>query len=368
MAPVHPALPIRAVRACACTVPTDGREADATLEWQATTLVLVEIAAGDLTGVGYTYTDASAAALLRGTLGPLLEGRDALAVGACAQTLRAAARNLGRPGLAAAALSAVDVALWDLKAQALGVPLVVLLGRVREAVPAYASGGFCNYAPERLQEQLGGWAQAGFGAVKMKVARQAQADPGRVRLAREAIGPHTALFVDANGACAPGQALALAAAFAEAGVTWFEEPVSSDDRAGLCRVRARAPAGMDIAAGEYGYDLFHFRDLLGAGAVDALQVDVTRCGGYSGALAAAALADAHHIPLSCHCAPALHVPLGCALVGVRHVEYFHDHARIEPLLFEGVPRPVQGALAPHPDRPGLGLVPIADAVRHHQVA
>lgn len=359
-------LPIRGVHAQACRIPTDAPESDGTLCWDATTLVLVEIAAGDHTGLGYTYTDAAAAALVRGTLGPVLEGRDGRDIGACTSALRAATRNLGRTGLAADAVSALDVALWDLKAKALGLALADLLGLARAAVPAYASGGFCSYTPQRLERQLGDWAGAGFGKVKMKVGREPDADPQRVELARAAIG-QAQLYVDANGAYARKQALELAQRFAACAVSWFEEPVSSDDLAGLRLLRDRAPAGMDIAAGEYGYDPFHFRALLEAGAVDVLQVDATRCGGYTGALTAAALAQAHAVPLSCHCAPALHVPLGCALAGVRDLEHFHDHARLEPLLFDGVPRPQRGLLAPDRTRPGLGLEPRRDALAHYVV-
>jgi L-alanine-DL-glutamate epimerase-like enolase superfamily enzyme len=190
--------------------------------------------------------------------------------------------------------------------------------------------------------------------VKMKVGRDPAEDPRRVLAAREAIGA-TQLFVDANGAYARKQALALARQFAELDVRWFEEPVSSDDLAGLRLLRDQGPAGLDIAAGEYGYDPFYFRRMLEAGAVDVLQADATRCGGVSGFLAAHALADAHGLPLSAHCAPALHAHLGCALPRVRHLEYFHDHQRIEGMLFDGAPTPRDGQLAPDLTRPGLGL-------------
>jgi L-alanine-DL-glutamate epimerase-like enolase superfamily enzyme len=191
--------------------------------------------------------------------------------------------------------------------------------------------------------------------VKMKVGRDAGVDPARVHAARAAIGDRAQLFVDANGAYTRKQALALALRFAEDDVRWFEEPVSSDDLDGLRLIRDRAPAGMDIAAGEYGFDPFYFRRMLDAGAVDVLQADATRCGGVSGFLAAHALCDARGLPLSAHCAPALHVHLGCALPRVCHIEYFHDHQRIERMLFDGVTVPREGLLSPDLGRPGLGL-------------
>ena len=225
----------------------------------------------------------------------------------------------------------------------------------REAVDVYGSGGFTSYAKDRLAAQLGGWASLGMRRVKMKVGRDARADRERVEAARQAIGPDVELFVDANGAYTRRQALAQAAAFGPHGVTWFEEPVSSDDLEGLRWLRERIGGPMDIAAGEYGYTPFYFRRMLRAGAVDVLQADVTRCGGVTGFLATDALCDATPIPLSCHCAPQVHAHVACASKRVIHLEYFHDHARIETMLFEGTLQPVDGKLRPDRSRPGLGI-------------
>jgi len=347
--------PIAAVAADAYRIPTDAPESDGTLEWSSTTLVLARVDAGGAQGLGYTYADTATAHLIRDTLAPLLVGHDAFALAARWGDMVRAIRNLGRPGIASMAISAVDVALWDVKARLLGVPLIDLLGAVRESIPAYGSGGFTSYSEARLREQFGGWARDGLIAVKMKVGRDPGADPARVAAAREAIGRHVRLFVDANGAYTVEQALEEADAFAQSDVRWFEEPVSSDDLEGLRLVRSRRPAGMAIAAGEYGYDAFYFRRMLAAGAVDAIQADATRCGGITGFLQAAALADAFATPLSSHCAPALHVALCCAARRAVHLEYFHDHVRIERLLFDGAPVPVQGQLVCDRARPGLGL-------------
>ena len=339
----------------AYTIPTDAPESDGTIEWDRTTVVVVTASAADCHGIGYSYADRSAGSVVRDTLAPLLKGTNAMAVGAAWHAMLRAVRNIGRPGIAAAAISAVDVALWDLKARLLSLPLLDLLGAVRPAVAAYGSGGFTSYGDDRLARQLSGWAEAGLREVKMKVGREPARDVHRVALAREAIGPGVGLFVDANGAYSVKQALRLADAFADAGVSWFEEPVSSDDLEGLRVMVERAPANMDIAAGEYGYDPWYFRRMLAAGAVDVLQADATRCGGISGFLRAAALAEAWMTPLSAHTAPSLHAHLGCACKPVRNVEYFHDHARIEPMLFDGALAPVDGRLTPDPGRPGLGL-------------
>ncbi len=336
-------------------VPTDEPESDGTLEWNSTTLVVVHATAAGMTGFGYSYTHAAAGLLIRSLLADVVIGRDAMDVSACHQGMVCAVRNLGRPGIASTAIAAVDIALWDLKARLLGLPLLTLLGRAREAVMVYGSGGFTSYSPERLRDQLGGWFESGIRAVKMKVGRNASDDRARVRIARDAIGPETQLMVDANGGYDRKQALQQAAVFAEHGVSWFEEPVSSDDLEGLRLMRDRAPAGMDIAAGEYGYQSLYFRRMLEAGAVDVLQADATRCGGVTGFLEAAVLCRAWGLPLSAHTAPSVHAHVCCAVPEVRHLEYFHDHARIERILFDGALRPVDGMLRPDPVRPGLGV-------------
>ena len=352
------------LQVAAYRVPTATPESDGTLEWSATTLVVVHVTAAGTTGLGYTYADTATARLVDEVLRDVVAGRDAMAVTASHDAMVRAIRNLGRPGVASMAIAAVDNALWDLKARLLGLPLCDLLGSVRDAVPVYGSGGFTSYDVRALADQLGSWVAEGMRQVKMKVGREPAADAARVHAARSAIGD-ALLFVDANGAYARKQALALAERFAGEGVTWFEEPVSSDDLAGLRLLRDRAPPGMDVAAGEYGYDAGYFRAMLEEGAVDVLQADATRCTGITGFMRVAALCDAFHVPLSSHCAPALHVHACCAAAPVRHLEYFFDHVRLERMLFDGPPSPQDGSLAPDRSRPGLGLeLRSADARRY----
>jgi L-alanine-DL-glutamate epimerase-like enolase superfamily enzyme len=356
---------VRDVRADVYVIPTDGSESDGTFEWTSTTLVAVTVTGGGREGFGYTYAHRTAADVVTDTLAPLVRGRDAMAVTASWNAMLHAVRNVGLQGIAATAISAVDAALWDLKARLLDLPLVTLLGAVRERVPIYGSGGFTSYPDWRLQEQLGGWAEQGIRRVKMKVGRDPGADITRVTAAREAVGPEVELFVDANGGYSRKQALELAQQFRDCGVTWFEEPVSSDDLDGLRLLRDRAPPGMDIAAGEYGFDVWYFRRMLDAGAVDVLQADATRCCGITGFLHAGALCEAAMLPLSAHCAPSLHAHLGCAVSRIRHLEWFADHVRIEQMLFDGAPVPDHGEIGPDRARPGLGLVlKRADATRY----
>lgn len=358
-------VPLEWIEVSAYTVPTDLPESDGTLEWNSTTLVLVEAGAGGKRGLGYTYADTATGRLIHDKLAGIVQGKNAMAVAGAWEAMIHEIRNLGRPGIVSMAIAAVDTALWDLKARLLNLPLVTLLGAVRKSVPIYGSGGFTSYTIEQLQQQLAGWVEQGITRVKMKVGRQPEKDAARVRAARHAIGEQTELFVDANGAYSRKQALELAGAFDDCAVTWFEEPVSSDDLDGLRLIRDRAPAGMEVTAGEYGYDLFYFRRMIEAGAVDVLQADATRCAGITDFRRVGALCQAQPLPLSAHCAPSLHLPAGCALAPVRHLEYFHDHARIEGMFFDGAPLPMGGELRPDLSRSGLGLeFKRADAARY----
>ena len=344
---------VAGVRAQAFCVPTDRHESDGTLEWDSTTLVLVEVEAGGKQGIGWTYGAEATAWIVENELADVVSGRPVMDVGGAQLAMRAALRNSGYPGAGAAAVSAVDVALWDLKAKLLDVSLVSLLGAIHDAVPVYGSGGFCSYTDRELADQLGGWIEQGIPRVKMKVGRQPERDSERVRVAREAVGPEPELYVDANGALSVRGATRSAIRFAEYDVSWFEEPVSSLDREGLRMLRSLVPRGMDIAAGEYAYTPEDFRDLVGA--VDCLQADVTRCGGITGLLAAAAVSAANEVDLSGHTAPGIHAHVLCAVPRLRHLEWFHDHVRIERLFFDGFLEPTDGELRPDRSRPGLGL-------------
>ncbi len=343
------------IRVSAYRIPTDAPESDGTFEWDATTLVLVEATAANTTGIGFTYADTATFRLIDESLGKVVRGLDAMDVPRAWIAMVQSIRNLGRPGIASMAISGVDNALWDLKARLLEQPLVKLLGPARDALPIYGSGGFTSYSDEQLRHQLGGWVEQGIPRVKMKIGREPDRDLERVAVARAAIGDYAELFVDANGAYSRKQALEFAYAFSELNVSWFEEPVSSDDLEGLRLIRDDGPPGMDIAAGEYGYDLTYFRRMLDAGAVDVLQADATRCAGITGFLATDALCQAAHLQLSSHCGPSMHVHAGCAAKTMRHAEYFHDHVRLENMLFDGVVQPVNGALHPDLSRPGHGL-------------
>jgi L-alanine-DL-glutamate epimerase-like enolase superfamily enzyme len=352
---------VDSLEVCCFTIPTDTPESDGTLEWDSTTIVIVEARSGAVCGLGYTYAPDAAAKIVEGQLKKVVVGRSLDEHAAIWLECGAQLRNAGRPGVSFSALSAVDVALWDLRARLLDVPLVSLLPAAHERVPIYGSGGFCSYTLDRLQEQLGGWAEQGIPRVKMKLGREPRFDPSRLDAAREAIGQDTELFVDANGAFGAKEAVRWARRYVEEwDVKWFEEPVSSADFAGLRLVRDNST--LDVAAGEYAYVLADFRNLIGN--VDCLQADVTRAGGITGILRVNGLASAHGLDISGHCAPQLSAHALCGVDRLRHLEYFHDHIRIEQMLFDGVLEPQDGALVPDRSRSGLGLeLKRADAQR-----
>jgi L-alanine-DL-glutamate epimerase-like enolase superfamily enzyme len=346
------------LRVSVFTVPTEEPESDGTLTWNATTVVVVEPSAANVTGVGFSYATGACARLINDVLRDVVIGQDALDVARNWSTMVRSIRNFGRPGVASMAIAAVDCALWDLKAKLLDVPLVKLLGQVHDTVPVYGSGGFTSYSDEELARQFSDWVhEHGIPRVKMKVGEawgsRPDRDLERVRFAREVIGESTSLFVDANGGYSVKQAVRMAKAFEYHGVSWFEEPVSSDHLSSLAEVRSQT--SMDIAAGEYGYDLFYFKAMCEAQAVDCLQADASRCAGISEWLRAASLAEAHGLQISGHCAQSLHAHPACAVANIRHLEYFADHARVDRLLFDGVLDPVGGVLCPDLSKPGLGL-------------
>jgi len=351
-------------------IPTDRPEADGTFHWDSTTLVLVEtIADSRLRGLGFSYTAAAAGELIRERLAEAVVGRPVENIGAAWEAMVRAVRNVGQPGVAATAISAVDTSLWDLRARALGMPLFQLLGVYRESVPVYGSGGFTTYSESELVEQLAGWVEQGISRVKMKVGKdwgtKPDEDLARLSAVRKAIGSDAELFVDANAAYTAKQAIDLAQRFADQGVTYFEEPVPFDHLDQLAFIRQHSPIA--IASGEYGYSAWDFRHVLEAAAVDILQADATRCLGITGCLQAATLAYAYGVPFSTHTAHSIHAHVGCAVPQISHLEYFHDHVRIENLLFEGALQPEEDQLRPDPSRPGLGLELKARDAQHWKV-
>jgi L-alanine-DL-glutamate epimerase-like enolase superfamily enzyme len=349
---------IRELRVSTYRVPTPAPQADGTASWDATEVLVVQPVAGDYIGLGWSYCSAPAAArVVADLLGPVVIGADALEVSRVWQRMVHTVRNAGRPGLVSMAIAAVDIALWDLAAKLHGLPLDRLLGRVRDRVPVYGSGGFVTLDDAALTAELRHWTdELGVTAVKIKVAERWGAAPerdlARTRRARQVVGDAVQLMVDANGGYTIGQARRLGAAYDDLGVSWFEEPVSSEDLTGLAQLRRQLSC--DVAAGEYCDSVAYAHAMCRARAVDCLQVDVTRCAGITEWLRVAAIAAGFGLQVSGHCAPALHTAPALAAPNLRHVELFADHERLEPLLFDGVPTVSSGHLIPA-DRPGNGM-------------
>jgi L-alanine-DL-glutamate epimerase-like enolase superfamily enzyme len=346
---------ISSVTAAVRRFPLPEPESDATLTWDATTAVTVTLEAGGHTGVGWTYSSPAAAVVIAEHFSDVVYGHDAFDIAGGWEAMHRAARNLGTRGLVMQALSAIDIAWWDLKARLLDVSLVDLFGATRDRVPIYGSGGFTTLTRGQLEEQVGWWRSVGCHAMKIKIGEawgtRLDRDLKRVHELRRLAGDDVNLMVDANGGYTVAQARRVGAALDDLGVVWFEEPVSSDDVAGLASVRAAVRC--DVTAGEYAADAYEIGHLLPV--VDCLQLDATRCGGYTGFLAGAAMARARNLQVSAHCAPALHAPVAAAVTNLRHIEWFADHARLEPRLVVGAPEPVNGELPVHRDGPGHGM-------------
>ena len=336
----------------AYTIPTDFSEADGTLEWNSTTIIIVTLVAENKKGIGYTYATTASARIIQDLLFPLLQNKNPLDIPILREKMYGAIRNNGRYGICSMAISAVDNALWDLKAKLLNVPLVSLLGKMKDGIPVYGSGGFTTYSNKQMEKQFSEWMELGIKMFKMKIGRSFEDDKKRIAEARKIIGS-AELFIDANGAYSVKQAIEAADYASQFNVKWFEEPVSSDNLEGLNFLREKLP--MNITAGEYGYDSIYFRSMLEENAVDVLQLDATRCGGISGFLEAAVLSKSFFIPASAHTAPSVHIAPCCSVSNVQHIEYFHDHARIEKMFFDGVIIPKDGILYPDLSRNGIGI-------------
>jgi L-alanine-DL-glutamate epimerase-like enolase superfamily enzyme len=229
----------------------------------------------------------------------------------------------GRRGLETRALSAIDFALWDIKAKAASLPLYVLLGGARTAVPTYVAGGY--YGPGKgldgLAEEMLGYVRQGARAVKMKVgALSPRDDAARVKLVREAIGPDVKLMVDANCAYRYYDAITFGRLVADYDVFWFEEPVQPDDYEGMRKIAAAVP--LTLAAGENEYNKHGFRDLVATGAVGILQPDARYTGGITEFMKIAALAQAHSLDISPHGDQQTHLHLVAAIPNILMIEFY----------------------------------------------
>lgn len=329
----------------------------------ATSLQVLHVTVRDVdgrTGTGFTYTltgGVEGARTITDTLfGPRLAGLDLLDWERVWHELWAVTHRVGR-GVALPALSALDIAVWDLRGQAAGLPLFRLLGAQRESVPVYGSGRATHQmSDEELVAGALAYVEEGYRAVKLRGgALGIERDLRRVRAVREAVGPDVQIMVDCNERLNLAEAQRLAHRLDEFDVAWLEEPLPSDDVAGHAVLAARSP--VPIAAGEHLQGRFEFKQYLDRGAASVLMPDAPLTGGVSEWLRIAALAEAASVPVTPHFLPELHIHLAAAAKSATFVEHF---PLLDDLLCETLA--VSGGAAVPPDRPGHGLVWNPDAL------
>jgi L-alanine-DL-glutamate epimerase-like enolase superfamily enzyme len=307
-------------------------------------------------GIGYTFFGAALTGTLKHaveTLGELAIGEDPLRTEAVAAKLRAAAAGSGPGGILTLALSAIDIALWDIRGKALDLPLWRMIGGSRERVPTYASGALMRTFPlEHLVKAAPRLVEKGFRQMKTQLALPGDTSPGRevdrIRRVRESIGPSIDLMCDINQRWRVEQAIDIGRRIEDVHLFWLEDVTAHDDYPGLARVSDALAT--PVAGGEYLYGPVPFRHMMEARSVDIVMIDLMRAGGITQWLKIAGMAEAHNLPVVSHLVPEIHVHLIAAIPNGLTVEYMPWTAR----LFEEVPLPENGELAV-PRKPGLGL-------------
>ncbi len=310
-----------------------------------------------LDGLGMSTASRAVRAVIDYDLKPLLEGADPLNIEGLWQEMFWRVRGIGRKGVAFQAISAVDIALWDLKAKILGLPLYKLLGPCRESVPIYGSGGWTSYTEAELVEEQLGYVERGMTRVKMKVGKDfgssTDEDVQRLRAVRKAVGDDVEIYIDANNGYTAKQAIGMARKFEESNVGWYEEPVLADDIDGLAQVVAAID--IPVATGEHEYTKYGFKDLMCRGAADIVQPDVGRVGGVTEWMKVAAMADAFNLPVASHSYQLVHLHMACATPNLMVVECLGTREAEDVILYKDCAVPSGPEWSPDPDKPGLGL-------------
>lgn len=312
-----------------------------------------------INGIGLTYHEVGSEALrvfINQTIKPQIIGMNPLHNEIIYEKVVADFRAVGRKGLAFCALSAVDIALWDIKGKVAGMPLYLMLGGNRRKVPVYSSAGWTSFSTEELCDEMLGMVDEGYFFLKMKVGVKGGTDPRedarRVAAVRKAIGPEVRLAIDANNIWKAGTAIQFFQRIKDCDVEFFEEPVIADDIPGLayCRRSMQVP----LATGEHEYTRFGVRDLLTAGAADIVQADVCRVGGYTEMTKIIAMTQAFNVLFAPHCMELMHMHLVAAATNGLVLESLTLFRNVSRNVFTNAPEPKDGYLEV-PDRPGLGL-------------
>jgi L-alanine-DL-glutamate epimerase-like enolase superfamily enzyme len=353
------------VRTTVVQIPTEEPLTGARVEPGTRPTVLLELGTdSDIEGIGFTFFGAALTRSLHhavADIGEALVGLDPLARESVLAKARALALGAGPGGMSMLALSAIDIALWDIAGKALSLPLWKLLGGTGEPVPTYASGALMrNLTLDEAAVSARRLVENGFRSMKMQLAlpgeTSVEIEVARARLIREIVGAEADLMCDINQRWRVDQAIAIGRRLEEVGFAWLEDIAAHDDYVGLARIAAALST--PLAGGEYVYGLTPFRHMLEAGSVDIVMIDPFRAGGVTGWLKVAALAEAFNLPVVSHLAPELQVHLINAVPNGMTVEYMPWSVR----LFEEVPWPEGGMLTP-PGGPGLGLSLDREAIR-----
>jgi len=348
------------VRVHLVSEPVTGGFADSTRKVESVGLLVVRVITDTgLEGIGVTYNEVGGEAtrdLIEINMAPRLRGKDPLATEDLYADFVQYMRGVGRKGLMFCALSAVDIALWDLKGKILGLPLHRLLGGSKTRVPVYASGGWTSYSDDELVAEAKKMVAQGYRMIKLKVGveggRNPRRDVLRVGKVRDAIGPGIGLMLDANNCWSAAIAAQFANRLADFDIMFLEEPVFADDIPGLARFKRSTD--LPLATGEHEYTKYGARDLLMHDAVDILQLDGGRAGGYTEMLKVAALAQAWNIPVAPHALEHMHLALVAAVPNALFVERLLLFETVAGNIFVDAPVPKDGYMDV-PDAPGLGL-------------
>jgi L-alanine-DL-glutamate epimerase-like enolase superfamily enzyme len=350
--------------------PVTGGFTDATRAVETLGFTIVRITTDQgLEGIGVTYHEVggeATKALIERNIAHKLVGRDPLETEVLWSELTTYLRGVGRKGLLFCALSAIDIALWDLKGKIFGVPLYRLLGGNKTHIPVYASGGWTSFSDEELVASMKSNVDTGYSMIKFKVGveggKNINRDVIRVRKVREAVGPNVGIMLDANNCWDAATGVQFANRVRELDIMWIEEPVPADDIPGLARFRRATD--IPLATGEHEYTRYGVRDLILAEAADIVMADGARAGGYTEMLKIAALTQAWNLKFSPHAMENIHIHLVSAAPNAPFLERLTMFEDITAKTFKNVPWPKRGFID-IPDLPGLGLELDLDFIRDH---
>lgn len=362
---------IAKVEVCLVSQPVTSGAADATRKVENIGFLIVRLTTDQgLEGFGVTYHEVGGEAtgiLIEKNIKDKLIGLDPFATDSFLNEMAAYLRGVGRKGLMWCALSAVDIALWDLKGKIIGIPIYKLIGGNRDKVEVYASGGWTSYDDDRLVDEISGMVRDGYKKVKFKVGveggQNLKRDVRRVEKVRDAVGPDVGIMLDANNCWDAATGARFANMVKDLDIMFLEEPVMADDITGLAKYKRSTD--LPLATGEHEYTKYGVRDLLVNNAADIVQTDGTRTGGFTELLKIAALTQAWNVKLAPHAMELIHMQIAGGISNCPFLEKLILFDELTYHTFKDAPRPV-GGMIEIPDEPGLGLTLNEDFLRDNR--